>query len=66
MIRGTTIFKCNDCGKVFKAPDIEYLATVYSCPQPCPSCGSDHSYPVFQRFRKRAYVGIGNHETKEQ
>ena len=32
MYRGTIKFVCNDCGNKFKAPDIEWNATVYSVP----------------------------------
>lgn len=45
MYRGTTRFKCTECGEVFKAPDIEYKATVYSVPQPCPHCESIRTMP---------------------
>ncbi len=46
MLRGTTIFICDECGKKFTAPDIEYNATVFSMPQPCPKCGSWHTMPA--------------------
>lgn len=46
MIRGITTFKCHECGKRFKAPDMELNGTVLSVPQPCPVCGSRHSYPA--------------------
>lgn len=46
MQRGNTHFKCSDCGKVFKAPDVEYMATSYSVPQPCPQCGKCHTFPL--------------------
>jgi uncharacterized paraquat-inducible protein A len=46
MYRGMTLFKCHECDKVFKAPDIEYNATVFSEPQPCPRCGSYDTYPL--------------------
>lgn len=46
MLRGITIFKCTKCGKRFIAPDIEYMATAYSVPQPCPRCGSIRTRPV--------------------
>ena len=45
MIRGTILFKCTECGNRFKAPDIEYDATIYSLPQPCPKCGSKRTRP---------------------
>lgn len=46
MYRGIITFRCADCGKRFKAPDIEYMATVYSIPQPCPKCGSIRTLPA--------------------
>lgn len=45
MLRGTTLFRCPNCGHVFKALDIEDNATVYSMPMPCPRCGAK-SFPV--------------------
>ncbi len=45
MVRGTTLFICDECSKKFMAPDIEYMASVYSVPQPCPQCGSRHTMP---------------------
>lgn len=39
MVRGIIKFVCNDCENKFKAPDIEWNATVYNVPQPCPKCG---------------------------
>lgn len=46
MVRGIIKFVCNDCGNKFKAPDIEWNATVYSVPQPCPKCGGMHTKPA--------------------
>ncbi len=46
MLRGTTLFICDECGNKFTAPDIEYMATVFSAPQPCPKCGSSHTMPI--------------------
>ena len=46
MIRGTTLFICDKCNKLFKAPDIEYNATVFSVPQHFPKCGSIHTMPL--------------------
>lgn len=45
MLRGTTIFKCNNCKKKFKGLDIEYNCTSLSNPQRCPYCGSFHTMP---------------------
>ena len=41
MVGGITYFKCPCCGKIFKGPDIELAATVYTQPLPCPSCGAE-------------------------
>lgn len=46
MIRGTTRFKCNECGNKFTGIDMEWCATVYTVPVRCPQCGSMHTYPV--------------------
>ncbi len=45
MFRGYARFKCDKCGATFKAPDIEYMAAMWSTPQPCPACGSLHTWP---------------------
>ena len=60
MIRGKIKFKCDDCGHVFEALDIEWQATVYSTPMPCPMCGSRHTMPksLFGFVYKRAYRWI--------
>lgn len=47
MVRGKQIFRCPKCGKIFTALDIEYNATVFSCPMPCPKCGAQ-SAPLGQ------------------
>lgn len=46
MFRGLITFKCTECGKKFIAPDIEYMATAYSTPQPCHRCGSIRTRPA--------------------
>lgn len=46
MLRGFVYFRCDDCGKRFKAPDLEWEASGLSVPQVCPECGSIHSYPL--------------------
>lgn len=60
MLRGMTTFKCTCCGKRFRAPDIEYAATVYSMPQPCPHCGSVRTRPagLFSWLQEGVYRGI--------
>ena len=60
MIRGKTKFKCDDCGHVFEALDIEWQATAYSTPMPCPKCGSRHTMPksLFGFVDKGAYRRI--------
>ena len=46
MLRGKKTFKCDDCGYTFEALNIEWQATAYSQPMPCPKCGSRHTMPV--------------------
>ena len=45
MVRGTTLFKCTECGNHFTAPDIEWMATTMSVPQRCPKCHSIRTRP---------------------
>ena len=62
MVRGKKIFKCDKCGKVFIAPDIEFCATILSQPMPCPKCGSCHTYPYnpfdLLKTQRKAYEAI--------
>ena len=46
MVRGTTLFICTKCKKIFVAPDIELGAMVYSVPMPCKRCGSIRTMPL--------------------
>ena len=46
MYRGNITFKCTRCGNRFTAPDYEYAATIYTCPQRCPKCGSMRTRPA--------------------
>ena len=47
MTLGKAFFKCNDCGKFFRAPAAEWGATAYMVSlSPCPKCGSNHTYPL--------------------
>lgn len=46
MVSGKAFFKCNNCGKFFRAPAAEWGATAYLMPMPCPKCGSNHTYPL--------------------
>ncbi len=57
MLRGMTLFKCTQCGEKFKAPDVEYMATALSMPQPCPKCGSLQTRPagLLGRLSEGAY-----------
>lgn len=50
MLRGFTKFHCTNCGREFTAPDIEWMATVYTAPQPCPNCGSIRTMPKHGPF----------------
>lgn len=60
MLRGVTTFRCTQCGAKFPAPDIEYMATVYSTPQKCPKCGSWRTRPVslLGKLKEEAYREI--------
>ena len=60
MIRGMKQFKCDDCGHVFEALDIEWQATAYSTPMSCPKCSSRHTMPktLFGFVDKGAYRRI--------
>ena len=60
MLKGITTFKCDVCGHIFRAMDIEWQATVYSVPAPCPQCGSRHTMPksLFSFFTKGVYRKI--------
>lgn len=55
MIRGIKIFRCPKCGKIFIAPDVEYRATAFSSPMPCPKCGAQ-SAPL---LRHKEYTELG-------
>lgn len=46
MIRGTTLFICTQCKKVYLAPDVEYRAMAHSVSIPCERCGSMHTMPL--------------------
>jgi len=39
MLRGIRTFVCKDCGRKFKALDMEWNATSASYPVKCPKCG---------------------------
>lgn len=59
MLRGTTIFKCDNCKKKFKGLDIEYNCTSLSNPQKCPYCGSFHTMPSeSETFYRSTYETI--------
>lgn len=47
MIRGKKVFRCPKCGKIFWALDVEYNATTFSQPMPCPDCKT-LSAPLFK------------------
>lgn len=52
MFRGIVKFKCESCGTIFEAPDIEDNATVKSYPQRCPKCGTQctHKANIIDRI----------------
>ena len=71
MIRGITLMKCTECGKRFRAPDIELCATIYSQPCQCPKCGSIRTRPshlanpfVSKKFYEKAWESIENTNLK--
>lgn len=48
MVFGTAKFKCDECGERFVSTAMEWNATVFLAPMPCPKCGSMHTYPAGQ------------------
>ena len=58
MLRGTVLFKCTECKNIFKGPDFEWRATIYSAPCKCPQCGSYRTMPRWAIFQKSAYKAI--------
>lgn len=60
MIRGKIKFKCHDCGCIFESFDVEYQATIFSQPMPCPKCSSCHTMPksLFNFFNRGVYKMI--------
>lgn len=50
MVRGTTLFICTKCKKIFWAPDVEYYATIYSDLMPCKRCGSIRTMPLLMPY----------------
>lgn len=60
MFRGFCQFKCTQCGNKFEAPDVEYMATIYTAPQKCPKCSSMRTRPagLFGKLHERVYRTI--------
>ena len=58
MIRGYINFRCDNCNNTFRALDIEYNATIFSVPMPCPKCNSRHTYPP--NWRILGFYPFGN------
>lgn len=48
MIRGETTFICTQCKNKFTDMDIEYHCKAFSCPMPCPHCGSIRTLPLHE------------------
>lgn len=46
MVFGTAKFKCDNCGKTFVSTAMEWNATFFLTPMPCPKCVSLHTYPI--------------------
>lgn len=66
MLRGTTTFRCTKCKKVFKGPDLEWRATVYSTPCECPQCGSNRTMPLWAFWQLPVYRKIWNSVSESQ
>ena len=49
------------CGRIFVATDIEYGATIYSCPQPCKRCGGIRTLPVLHTIFISVYEKLWVH-----
>lgn len=45
MLRGTSLFICDDCKNRFMGLDVEWNCTPLSAPQQCIKCGSWHTMP---------------------
>lgn len=45
MLRGTTLFICNDCKNIFMGLDVEWNCTSLSATQQCIKCGGWHTMP---------------------
>lgn len=65
MFRGKTFFRCTQCGKIFVATDIEYGATIYSCPQPCKRCGGIRTLPVLHTIFISVYEKLWENMKKK-
>lgn len=68
MIRGKTLFTCDECGNKFRDWDFEYMESVLTTPMKCPKCGSYHTYPAtaLALFRKSVYKKIWEQIDKEE
>ena len=45
-VKRSNNIQCDVCGHTFRAMDIEWQASLYTMPVPCPKCGSRHTMPV--------------------
>lgn len=59
MLRGMTTFKCTEFKRTFRAPDFEYMATVYSMPQRCKHCDSIRTLPLSSYSGVFSIFGFG-------
>lgn len=68
MIRGKTLFTCDECGNKFRDWDFEYMASVLTTPMKCPKCGSYHTYPAtaLALLQKGVYKKIWEQMDKEE
>ena len=53
MLRGRTLFVCDECSNHFSGLDIEYQATVLSAPVRCPKCQSWHTMPFLSQITQK-------------
>lgn len=68
MLRGKTLFICDECGNKFRDLDFEYMASVLTTPMKCPKCGSYHTYPATASafIQKSVYKKIWEQIDKEE
>lgn len=56
MVRGYVKFKCPKCGETFIGPDVEWNATIFTAPLPCPKCDYKECLPKRNWFQRLAQI----------